>query len=51
MSKPNVLFILCDQLRYDSVGYAGIRPVKTPNMDRLAKEGLAFHNAFTPLPV
>lgn len=51
MAKPNVLFIVCDQLRYDSVGYAGIHPVKTPNIDTLAEEGLFFKNAYTPLPV
>lgn len=49
--KPNVLFIVCDQLRYDSVGYAGLEPVKTPNIDRLAEEGLFFQNAYTPFPV
>ncbi|MBR3998838.1 MAG: sulfatase-like hydrolase/transferase [Clostridia bacterium] len=49
--KPNVLFIVCDQLRYDSVGFAGIEPVKTPNIDRLAEEGLFFENAYTPFPV
>ncbi len=47
----NVLFIVTDQLRYDCVGAAGIRPVRTPNMDRLAAEGLFFENAYTPLPV
>ena len=51
MARPNVLFIVCDQLRYDSVGYAGIYPVKTPNIDALAEEGLFFKNAYTPLPV
>ena len=49
--KPNVLFIVCDQLRYDSVGYAGMEPVKTPNIDKLAEEGLFFKNAYTPFPV
>ncbi len=51
MSKPNVLLIVCDQLRYDSVGYSGKYPVKTPNIDALADEGLFFKNAYTPLPV
>lgn len=51
MKTPNVLFILCDQLRYDSIGYSGKYEVKTPNMDRLASEGLFFKNAYTPLPV
>ncbi len=47
----NVLLLVVDQLRYDCVGAAGIRPVKTPNFDRLATEGLFFENAYTPLPV
>ena len=47
----NVLFIVADQLRYDCVGASGIRPVKTPNIDALAAEGLYFENAYTPLPV
>jgi len=51
MSKPNVLLIVCDQLRYDSVGYSGIYPVKTPVMDALAADGLYFKNAYSPLPV
>lgn len=55
MSTPNVLFIVCDQLRYDSVGYSNSLnykyPVKTPNIDSLAREGLFFKNAYTPLPV
>src|SRR5437867_5070078 len=44
--RPNVLFILCDDLRWDALGYAGNRYVKTPNIDRLAKEGVYFKNAF-----
>lgn len=51
MKKQNVLFIVCDQLRYDSVGYAGVYDVKTPNIDRLAEEGMFFRNAYTPFPV
>lgn len=55
MSTPNVLFIVCDQLRYDSVGYSNSLnykyPVKTPNIDSIAREGLFFKNAYTPLPV
>lgn len=51
MKKPNVLLIVCDQLRYDSIGYSGKYAVKTPNIDRLAAEGLFFTNAYTPLPV
>lgn len=50
-TKPNVLFILSDQHRYDCVGYSRDYPVKTPNLDRLAAEGAAFANAFTPIPL
>ncbi len=47
----NVLLINADQLRHDCVGYAGIRDVKTPNIDALAREGIAYTSAYTPLPV
>jgi len=48
--KPNVLLIMVDQLRYDSLGFVGKVPVKTPNIDRLARKGLSFTNAFTTIP-
>jgi arylsulfatase A-like enzyme len=44
--QPNVLFILCDDLRWDALGYAGNQYVKTPNIDRLAREGVQFRNMF-----
>jgi N-acetylglucosamine-6-sulfatase len=44
--QPNVLFILCDDLRWDALGYAGNPYVKTPNIDRLAREGTQFRNTF-----
>src|SRR5437867_523865 len=44
--RPNVLFILCDDLRWDALGYAGNPYVKTPNIDRLAREGVQFKNIF-----
>ncbi|MBQ3668009.1 MAG: sulfatase-like hydrolase/transferase [Clostridia bacterium] len=47
----NILLINADQLRHDSLGYRGLRPVKTPNIDALAAESLVYENAFTPLPV
>jgi len=49
--KPNILIIVADQQRYDCLGYAGVYPVKTPNLDRLASEGAWFTNAYTPIPV
>jgi len=44
--RPNVLFILTDDQRWDALGVGGSRHLKTPNMDRLAKEGVHFRNAF-----
>ena len=43
---PNVVFVLCDDLRWDSLGVAGHPHVKTPHIDRLAAEGVYFRNAF-----
>lgn len=44
--KPNLLFILCDDLRPQALGCYGNEHVKTPNIDRLAKEGVRFENSF-----
>ena len=44
--RPNVLFILCDDLRPDALGCYGSKHVKTPNIDRLAAEGVRFKNTF-----
>ena len=47
-AKPNVLFIIADDAsRYLGEAY-GCDWVKTPNIDRLAKQGLVFDNAYTP---
>ena len=48
--KPNILFISCDQQRWDCLGFNNRYPVKTPNIDRLAAEGISFDNSYTPLP-
>jgi len=48
--RPNILFISCDQQRWDCVGFNDRYPVKTPNIDRLAREGISFDNSYTPLP-
>jgi arylsulfatase A-like enzyme len=44
--KPNVLFILCDDLRPDALGCYGSKHVKTPHIDALAAGGVLFANAF-----
>ena len=48
--KPNVLFISTDQQRWDCLGFNNRYPVKTPNIDWLAAEGIRFDHSYTPLP-
>ncbi|MDP6037393.1 MAG: sulfatase-like hydrolase/transferase [Candidatus Latescibacteria bacterium] len=50
-TRPNLIFILCDQLRFDCLGYAGHSLVETPNIDRLAERGVAFETAYCASPV
>jgi arylsulfatase A-like enzyme len=45
-SRPNVVFILTDDQRFDTIGPSGRSVLKTPHIDRLAAEGLYFRNAF-----
>jgi N-acetylglucosamine-6-sulfatase len=44
--RPNVLFIILDDLRWNALGYAGHPHIKTPQIDRIANEGVTFRNAF-----
>ena len=45
--RPNVLVILLDDLRWDALGYAGHPHLRTPQIDRIANEGVNFRNAFS----
>lgn len=49
--QPNVIFIICDQMRADAMGCAGHPVAQTPNLDRMAREGVLFENAFSNNPV
>ncbi len=51
MARPNILLIQSDQHRFDCVATNGHTLLKTPNLDRLAAEGLNFAQAYTPIPV
>lgn len=44
--RPNIIFLLADDLRYDVFGYMGNAIIKTPNIDELAREGTIFRNAY-----
>ena len=50
-NRPNVLLLFCDQLRPDALGAYGNEHVHTPNLDRLASQGVTFEQAYTPVPV
>lgn len=50
-TSPNILFILTDQWRAQSIGYAGNEQVKTPHIDNLAKQSVNFMNAVSGCPV
>ncbi len=49
--RPNIIFILTDDQRFDALGYAGNTLIHTPEMDRLAKEGVYFENAMVTTPI
>lgn len=49
--KPNILFVFADQLRTMELGCYGGNQVRTPNLDRLAREGVLFSKAFSTQPV
>ena len=45
-ARPNIIFILADDLKSDAIGIAGNPVIKTPNIDALANEGVYFPNTF-----
>jgi len=49
--KPNIVFLLADQWRAKATGYEGDPNVKTPNLDRLARQSLNFRNVVSVCPV
>ncbi len=44
--KPNIIFFLADDQRWDQMGCAGHPVIQTPNVDQLAREGVRFRNMF-----
>jgi arylsulfatase A-like enzyme len=51
MRAKNILFIMCDQLRFDHLGCAGHPHLRTPNIDRLAARGVRFDRAYVQSPI
>jgi N-acetylglucosamine-6-sulfatase len=49
--RPNILVVVVDDLRWDDVGAYGHPFVETPNIDRIAREGARFRNAFATTPL
>jgi len=49
--RPNILYLTFDQQRFDCVSMSGKYPVKTPNLERIANNGVFFENCYTPIPV
>lgn len=49
--RPNIIFILVDDLRWDELGITGHPFIKTTNIDRLGSEGVLFRNAFVTAPL
>jgi choline-sulfatase len=51
VTQPNILIILPDELRADALGCAGHPVYRTPNVDRIAREGVRFTNAYCTGPL
>ena len=51
MKKPNIVFVIADQMRASALGYLEIEEVKTPNLDRFADEGMLFTRAVSNHPL
>ncbi len=50
-SRPNIIFLLTDDQRWDAMGCMGNPDIMTPEMDKLAGEGVKFINAFVTTPI
>jgi arylsulfatase len=49
--RPNILLIMTDQQRFDTIASLGNASIYTPNFDRLVRRGVAFSNAYSTCPV
>ena len=50
-TKPNIIFLLADDQRWDTMGCYGNKHIITPNMDKLAADGVLFENVYHASPI
>ncbi|MCY7358833.1 MAG: sulfatase [Rudanella sp.] len=50
-TAPNIIFLLADDQRWDALGVAGNRLIKTPNLDRLSRDGFYFRRSYVTTPI
>ena len=50
-NQPNIIFILSDQHAFNVIGSYGNKIIRTPNLDKLAYNGVSFDNVYTPSPI
>ena len=51
MDRPNIVLIISDQQRQDTLGFLGRSACRTPHIDRLQADGISFDRAMTPSPL
>jgi arylsulfatase len=51
LNRPDILFIMTDQQRFDTIAALGNSQIYTPNLDRLVRRGISFSNAYATCPV
>lgn len=51
MKRPNIVYLMCDQFRFDCINALGNNIIKTPNLDRLVRRGRTYTNAYSSCPV
>ena len=49
--RPNIIYIMCDDMGYGDLGCYGQQLISTPNLDRMAAEGMRFTQAYAGSPV